>query len=280
MFLSLTVFCSTINQQIMAHDTRQKALTIVGIPITVVLEAWPSKWELKHPRTPTAGEDGQTGPMRFFESLHVEVWRDESSGRWVGLPPPSDAWKVRENFLGLKTEQDFLAFLNQYGTFSSSSLVERRWDVEDLRCWQQLFRDYMLRSPATWDKKVGRFAPEMVDFVGHILRLSDSPSISFSWREKLERSSRSGPNLAIIKADNIVGAILATIYVDHLHGTKYKFCARPDCRRPFEVSSKHKRKFCEQYCAHLQSQRQMRASQRREGKKQKHPNRHVILREA
>lgn len=67
-----------------------------------------------------------------------------------------------------------------------------------------------------------------------------------------EMSSTPAGVLTIIGARRM---LMATVYADLIRGMKFKCCKRGDCGRPFAVESKHKRKFCCQYCAHLESVR-------------------------
>jgi hypothetical protein len=56
--------------------------------------------------------------------------------------------------------------------------------------------------------------------------------------------------------------LLTTVYVDVVRGLRFKYCQRNDCRAPFVVESEHARKFCTQYCGHLESIRKKRREAR------------------
>ena|ERR1035437_5599057 len=77
-----------------------KLNTVVNVPITVVYRTTPCSWKLERDRRVTIRQHGQfVHPTRFFEAdAHT-------------IPKYDDAWSVRERFLQLKTEQDFLDFL-------------------------------------------------------------------------------------------------------------------------------------------------------------------------
>jgi len=53
-------------------------------------------------------------------------------------------------------------------------------------------------------------------------------------------------------------AIRMTVTIDLLRRLTFKTCARRDCGLPFPVTSKHRREYCSQYCAHLESVRRSR----------------------
>jgi hypothetical protein len=56
--------------------------------------------------------------------------------------------------------------------------------------------------------------------------------------------------------------LLTTVYVDVVRGLRFKYCQRSDCGAPFAVESEHERKFCTQYCGHLESIRKKRREAR------------------
>ena len=247
----------------MAQNIRPKIQTIVGIPVTVEYLAMPCKWELKPLEDVWINRPEGRVPDRLIESdkyppavahMHAEY---------------HDPWKVRAAFLGLESEQEILGFLNQVGRFTPSMGIKWRvtghWDVDDFRCWQRMFRKFMKRPPDRWNQAVERLAVPGVDhLMRRVLQASRKFAIQFRWRSERQTEWKGAPHLAVIESQDALNAMLATIYLDHLHGTKFGFCARPDCGRAFEVSSRHKRKFCEQYCAHLQALRRMRKRQKTE----------------
>ena len=67
---------------------------------------------------------------------------------------------------------------------------------------------------------------------------------------------------AEISVSGAFPTMLATVQFKLAQGATFKACARKDCRLPFEVSSRHKRRFCTQYCAHITSLRKRRKLQR------------------
>jgi hypothetical protein len=64
--------------------------------------------------------------------------------------------------------------------------------------------------------------------------------------------------------------LLTTVYVDVIRGLRFKYCQRSDCGAPFAVTSEHERKFCTQYCGHLESIRKKRR-EARGAKRKLHP---------
>jgi hypothetical protein len=246
----------------MAQQVNPRVSTIVGIPATVEYSAMPCKWEIKpHPDVWESEAGVRVHPKRFFESHRVPP--AEALARSVQF----EAWQVRDEFLSLKTDQEFLDFLNRVGRFVSVKVggwvVTGQWGADDFKRWQQMFRECLRRSPATWDHVVEKvFRPKMIRFVRRILFVSRRFTLLLRWKDAQQREWRSSQHIAVLEARDLVTAILATIYVDHLHGTKFGFCHRHDCRMPYKIESKHNRKYCSQYCAHLESLRRMRERQR------------------
>lgn len=246
----------------MARLITPKVETIVGIPATVEYLGMPCKWEIKpHPDVWESQAGVRVHPERFFESDRFPP--AEALARSVQF----EAWQVRDEFLSLKTDQEFLDFLNRVGRFMSVKVggwvVTGQWDADDFTRWQQMFRECLRRSPASWDHVVEDvFKPKSVRLVRRILFVSRRFTLLLRWKDAQQREWRSSQHIAVLEARDLVTAILATIYVDHLHGTKFGFCHRHDCRMPYKIESKHNRKFCSQYCAHLESLRRMRERQR------------------
>jgi hypothetical protein len=52
--------------------------------------------------------------------------------------------------------------------------------------------------------------------------------------------------------------LLATVFFDIARGIRFKTCERGDCGRPFPLESKHEKKFCCWYCAHITTVRRNR----------------------
>jgi len=56
--------------------------------------------------------------------------------------------------------------------------------------------------------------------------------------------------------------LLATVFFDVASGVRFKVCEREDCQTPFPLESKHDRKFCCWYCAHITTVRRNRPPNR------------------
>jgi hypothetical protein len=225
-----------------------KLNAVVNVPITVVYRITPCSWKRARDRRVAIRQDGQfVHPIRFVE-------RDSHSVRNY-----CDAWSVRERFLELKTELDFLDFLSELGHFSVSLAKGRRgiWGTDAFLCWQNIFRQFLKRSPEKWDAYLQTLTLPGFDTRLMMRALNDASDfrLRFRWRH--------GKHAAALIAGDIVTAIFATIYIDRLQGAKYGFCARSDCNKPFKIKSRHKRLYCDMNCAHVQGVRRLRAKQKK-----------------
>jgi hypothetical protein len=148
---------------------------------------------------------------------------------------PADAWQMREDFLRISgTEESVCEFLNKWGTWSSALYVE----LGDIIRLQKAVRDALMSPPARWFAEHFRFP-------------------------RLPAHLAEYPFLALI-TDSCEDAIRMTVTIDLLRRLKFKTCARSDCKLPFAIESRHKRRFCSQYCAHLVSVRKNRQKRRKE----------------
>ena len=240
----------------------------VELPIGVVLTVAPCIWELRKTACrktlePHSGVRQRARYAFFGKRKHIHAlplkameygMTLERRPQWSSVGAFLDAWKVRDEFLSLKSEAEFLGFLNKIGRFSRGFARDGDWELSDLKGWQQVFRKFLISSPATWHDHLVKLAASAPGFNLRLIDLDVAVSLKTSFQLHLSWQRRS----AVIRVVDAVSAILASIYIDHLRGLRLRFCARPDCRKPFEITSRHKRKYCEQYCAHLEALRRMR----------------------
>jgi hypothetical protein len=164
-----------------------------------------------------------------------------------------DAWEMRREFLRLKQDSwALLEFLRKWGIWDETRLgtstlardantsfqnvvfPEGIWDV------QARYRAALVGPPDEWlgdvDPFKGIYATPMY------------------------------PHF-ILEHSQCKPAIEATITIDLLKKVKFRKCKRPDCSEVFPLESRHKRLYCSQPCAHLESVRkQRRAAARKKAK--------------
>jgi hypothetical protein len=194
------------------------------VPIRIDFWNFPGEWSLNK------------GRLRFRYSEALQANRKR-------LNP----WKVREELLSLpETPEAALRFLNATGAFHNLQGFD---SLEDFWAWKHLLRSLLKSPPRRW-------ASLTAD------RGQNKLTIIESRRFQSRLDWQAHPPVISLFAWLTLPAVLGTIHLDHLRKAKIRFCARPDCRKEFELETRHRRKFCSQYCAHIESVRAMRKRQR------------------
>ena len=105
-------------------------------------------------------------------------------------------------------------------------------------------------------------------------RLFKEPySVIFPWSShKKAWTGRRKPRTSLMPRLTInvpccLEALRLSVEIDMVRGVKFRQCARKDCRAPYPVETRHKRRYCSQHCAHLVSVRRSAVKQRRANKK-------------
>jgi hypothetical protein len=162
-----------------------------------------------------------------------------------------DAWAVRNDFLRLKSESECLSFLSQTGLFSNELIKAPDCVVEwsELQRVQDSIRNYLVHPSMLQGERSDR-RDEEGDFISSAVDRASRSRTEFHWDERQRKLQ--------LVADDTLSAMLVSVLIDHLKGAKFKVCARPDCRKLFELTSSHRRKFCSQYCGHFESLRRFR----------------------
>jgi hypothetical protein len=145
----------------------------------------------------------------------------------------ADAWILRDELLKLEPEPEaVLAFLTKWGRWTE---FRNYVDAPEIVALQQAVRQGLTAKPANWFQS--------------------------SYAAPLTVNSRtSGFPYFVMLTDSSEKAIRMATTIDLLRELKFKTCARSDCGMPFQVTSKHEKSYCRQYCAHLESVRRARKS--------------------
>jgi hypothetical protein len=162
-----------------------------------------------------------------------------------------DPHKKRNEFFRLERGDttQLIEFMNTVGIFESAMFVEKAKvstavmqtatgdyhtvHYEPLNSAKHIWdmRDLLVRT-LEGRREFGR----VCDFQTRIVRESQKPRI-------------------VLTTATLVDAVLLSILIDRVKKLKVQKCARPDCGVLFTVSGGHKRKYCERYCAHIESVR-------------------------
>jgi hypothetical protein len=236
---------------------------VPGIAIAVLHRVIPRIWKLK----PTQESTPQTGnPSRFVARDAKVPWVEvgTTGTKLPGNPPALKALqcrKVLDDFMSLKTESDFINFLNQVGRFSSLDQVEKGqgWRLRELIACQTFFAELAKHPPESWNERAKRSVLND-SYAGRAILnaivMSTRYTIEFRWTGS--PAWNGAQHIALIETKDVLATIVATIQIDHLRGAKFGICARADCPRFFEITSRHIRKYCSYDCAHLETVRRSR----------------------
>jgi len=162
-----------------------------------------------------------------------------------------DPWILRDRLLrNGNSPEEWVGFLNQCGEWSPSTRVggfpkERQKHFRFapvLECGYKIF-------------PLDQFLADR-DFVAQVLEGGHlnwpveefAPPLALQFRRKF-------PHF-LLNANFCRDAILQSVVLDFMHDVKYKICAW--CKRPFEVKSNHKKKYCDYACAHADLMRKKR----------------------
>lgn len=232
--------------------TNNRGTQLLNIPIRFRAYSLQPDWEIVRTKAETVFE----GSLPTLVALKSENLGDE--------------WELVRRFLRLDSADDsaILNFLMAYGEFKSP--IDPEWE-----------RAAVAPTPDKGHKgskgpsvlAVERIAkPDFASLQGYLrqMLLSADPTLRPPWGRdstpQYEYSIRFTKTRAGLQAEVTVSGVfpsmLATVQFKVLQGATFKTCSRKDCRLPFEVTSRHKRKFCTQYCAHITSLRSRRKIQR------------------
>lgn len=180
------------------------------------------------------------------------------SGRASNAPGSVDFWLLRDKLLSSKTGGDLVDFLNKcgYACVASDRNIKPSWELKELSPTlsnslfelKRLLIAWMPLASNRWGKLKGRFDQKLLEYVCLGTGRHHALSATFGW------SAEGEPSVAVFPSDPLE-AIVITVHIDRLRKVRFKSCARRDCRKPFTLTSGHRRKYCEWYCGHLVSVR-------------------------
>jgi hypothetical protein len=219
--------------------------------------------------------------------LNWRIVRNGDSALFVGsssvgaMPhmPLGDGWDLVRKYLDVKCGdgQSVLKFLAAHGRFDppAGSLTQKRMEIAQAAyAVSSGGHDASLSSA---EDEVDEMELETItlqefatiqDYVRRML-LTGNPTLPTPWRPREIQEymiafarSRSGSQ-AHVRVYHTYPSILAIVQFKLAQGAKFRTCYRKDCQLPFEITSRHTRRFCTQYCAHITSLRQRRKAQKK-----------------
>ena len=210
----------------MAKRTAPKPLILRGeLPLEFELHEVSGEWRLEE------------------ETLH---WKEQAevSGPW---PRGENALDLRQQFLSIERDdaRALLDFLNRTGSWDGRT----KYGLYEFWGDQNTIRRLLTRNPPPghWFEVENFFENFLHELtLNHVVWQGKRLVASYSLTETRE-------------------ALLLSAWLDFARGAKFRYCARPDCPKhrkntvPYELTSRHRRRYCSQYCAHLESKRRVRA---------------------
>ena len=191
-------------------------------------------------------------------SLHMERLENDQFEAFL----PLDAWEVRNDFISLefseRSPKQLLDYLCKVGVFAtqryedSGGEIQHPISIAAAREWQR----YIIALMGAPSSKWGDISLEFSEIKVQRLFADNHFFMEFDASGRLPRARMTG--------NSALQAILATMHLDHFRGAKLRICQRADCHKVFEVDSLHNKIYCDQYCGHLVSLRQLRAKRKAE----------------
>lgn len=232
-------------------------MTRVNIPIRLRFLRIPAAWELRTLEGRTGGE-----PAQFAFS------QTQDDGSLDAFPVSElDAWKCRDQFFDMREGDNdaLLKFLAKVGVWlqmegemldhSSKAVIEHYRgghpvpiDIRGLWKFREKLRDALVNKKSFRET----YAP-LLSRPETGLQLVQESGGEFNLRLEITNVAT-----GVVTLTDAYHALLATVFFDVARGVRFKTCERVDCGKPFPLESKHKRKFCSWYCAHITTVRRNR----------------------
>lgn len=240
-----------VNSKFLTEDLRTKIQKLVDFETK---QEDSQSWRTRDRRI------GKRLEKRFNEELsahRIDVLICDRPKHWGPLSEPYnkvDPWSMRDDFLRANSLVSLETFLNKYGEFSRGTGPRPKVD-------HKAFSEPEANEHAISWKPVIVHPDEIWEHKNAISTALKSGAAK--WFEGASAGLDgvySRPEFPhYIHLDHlIVDALYTTITVDFLQGARFRLCKRRDCRLPFKRESRHKRDYCSQYCAHLESVRRNR----------------------
>lgn len=278
----------------------------VQIPVEVRFLRIPTSWEVGTEFPMPTGLKPGAKP----EDVKLELEPTLIPTILKGSASYVDGWKLRDRFLKLnQTQDEALGFLYDIGLWSTTEGIDTPIDISDethklsdraltnlvlskrpMSSVSGLFAGRYLSETAmpTWASVLWSFQdacrtylvkPKLWEkFLEQPYGLPSGDERQASWKAFLKRRTelplrvewQNGQPIGVIEVISGEQLLIATTQIDLIRGAKFKLCERPDCRTPFPILSGHDKKYCEHYCAHIESVRRTRAEKKRQQKDSHH----------
>lgn len=177
-----------------------------------------------------------------------------------------DPREKRNEFLRLPEgdARGLLKFLNSVGLFQRSAPPSEFDWIQSVTVRGQdgfAFRvDYDVETDARWMWVVRRAISESLREGKSTIEAADMADFNVRF------TRYRGEPCVLLTTATFLDALLLTLEIDRIRGAKIRKCARPDCGIVFSNSGGHEKKYCERYCAHIESVRRDRKRAKQKGR--------------
>jgi len=193
-------------------------------------------------------------PEELFFELHDNPGSDPSEicAGWtipifwfetgLAVSKVANAWEMRGEFLKLNpVPSEILHFLNTWGPWRSSDRLSKNY-------YRHAWLSDIVDSQRRWIKALLSPPEQWFPFIGWTHSITAKAGFPPFW----------------VSTEGCRTAIETTITIDFVNGVRFAVCERPDCSgtKYFAMTSEHVRKYCSQYCGHLESVRRGRLAKR------------------
>jgi len=230
-------------------------MTRISVPIRLRFLRIPAIWDLR------TIQRGQREHLYAFS-------RVEDDGTIEAFQVSElNGWRCRADFFELQEGDNpaLLKFLKKMGVWlNQEGELLGHWSKEVLQhcraghpvpievkgLWG--FRERLKQALVDKDAFKKTYAP-LLSRPNSGLQLVQQRGIEFPLR--LEITSAASGVVTVMDAYHM---LLATVFFDVASGVRFRVCEREDCRTPFPLETKHDKKFCCWYCAHITTVRRNR----------------------
>lgn len=233
-------------------------MTRIDIPIRLRFLKIPTRWELRT----VQGDSHHEACLYAFPTCLSDDSLDAFKVTEL------DAWMCRDEFFAIPENDNnaLIGFLEKVGMWFRDDELSSHWAKEitqHLRAgnptplvvsalwkFQKSLRRALINKNAfkeTYAPTLGR--PQ----TGLQLLQESRASVEFPLRLELTNVATGAITLT-----DAYHMLLSTVFFDVARGIRFKVCQRKDCGKPFPLETKHDKKFCEWYCAHITTVRKNR----------------------
>jgi hypothetical protein len=188
-----------------------------------------------------------------LDVLEVDVLLTSETA--VTKPTAFDPWEKRREFFALKSTRELLNFLPTVGLFeywgqfhqSDFAVMDSVAVLSEAGLPYRVEYPKLVRVSQIW--KARKLLENSLKSGGSKYEIGDYTD----FHVRLTRHR--GQPRVVVTTTTFLGSLLLTLAIDRISDAKVRKCARPDCQVLFANSGGHDRKYCQRYCAHLESVR-------------------------